>query len=209
MLEAQHVDHRHLRDHGAEQVGPLQHRRRREQAAVRATSDPERLGGGDALGEQVFTAGDQIVEHLLLVAERTLLVPRLTVLGAAPKVGDDDDAARLEKRKSGRAVGRGEVDRETAVAVQLDRSRERSISATDDEHADLGAVGRHSMQAFHDQIGRIDRRLAPRPHLVDTILCSQDGGGLDERLIAEDEDPVGEATGESGDAAEAGKVESP
>ncbi len=202
MLEAQHVDHRHLRDHGAEEIGSLQHRRRREQAAVRTTSDPECLGGGDAFGEQVLTAGDQIVEHLLLVAERPLLVPRLTVLGAASKVGDDDDAARLEERKSGRAVGRGEVDREAAVAVQLDRSRERRISATDDEHADLGAVGRHSMQAFHDQIGRIDRRLAPRPHLGDTVLCSQDGGRLDERLIAEEDGRFGEAAREPGDRAE-------
>ena len=41
------------------------------------------LGGGDAVGLQIFAGGDEVVEHVLLVGEPAGVVPGVAIFAAA------------------------------------------------------------------------------------------------------------------------------
>jgi hypothetical protein len=72
---APHVQQRHLADHGAEQLGPLQHHRAHQQAAVAAALDAQVRGLVTPLRDQVLGHGREVVVALLLVGLQRGLVP--------------------------------------------------------------------------------------------------------------------------------------
>ena len=62
-----HVDQRHLADHGAEQFGLLHHHGRNQQPAIGAAHDAELLGRGEAALFQIRRHGREIVIGALAV----------------------------------------------------------------------------------------------------------------------------------------------
>ena len=101
MVIADHVEQRHLADHGAEEVGTLRDHGAHEQAAVGAALDGEVLLVGVLFGDQLLGGGDEVVEDVLLLVEHAGAVPVLAELAAAAQVGHGEDAAVLEPEISG------------------------------------------------------------------------------------------------------------
>ena len=66
-LDAQHVVDADLGNHGAEQVRTLREGRAHQQAAVAAAENREMRGRGVFLVDQILRAGQEVVEHILLV----------------------------------------------------------------------------------------------------------------------------------------------
>ena len=58
-------------------------------------------GRGDPFGDQVFGAGDEIVEDVLLVRQDAGLVPVLAVFPAAAQVGHRQHPAHVPARPAG------------------------------------------------------------------------------------------------------------
>jgi NADH:ubiquinone oxidoreductase subunit E len=73
-----------------------------QQAAVRSAVNRELGYGGDLAGDQMFSAGDEIVKDVLFAIQHAGLVPLFAVLAAAAQVGDHIDAARVKPNPPGR-----------------------------------------------------------------------------------------------------------
>ena len=162
LVEAQHVEERHLDDHGAEQFGALGQHRAHQQPAVRPAHDAEPARRGDLAPDQILGDGDEIVEGALAVLLQRGLVPFRAELAAAADIGDDIDAARLEPRLAERAgIGRGHRHLEPAIAVEQGRrvAVEGEIARPDDEIRHRRAVVRDRLELLDDGLRR--RRTAP------------------------------------------------
>src|SRR2546429_7444018 len=95
-LHAQHVIDPDVRDDRADQVWALGQERAHEQAAIASALHGEfgRLGVIGA--NEKFSAGCEIVENMLLVGERSRLVPGFAKFAAAAEVCDGNDATLIE-----------------------------------------------------------------------------------------------------------------
>ncbi len=113
---AEHVEQRHAADDGAEQLRPLGQRGADEQAAVRAPGDRQPLGRRDPVRDQPGRRRDEVVEHVLLVAEHAGAVPALAVLAAAAQDRQRVGPAALEERDRRGRPGGQHADVEAAVA---------------------------------------------------------------------------------------------
>ncbi len=102
LLVAHHVEQRRRADDGAEEVGPLGHRRADEQAAVGAAADGQLARACvQPSADEPLGRGVEVVEDVLLVAEHAVAVPLLALLAAAAQVGDRVDAAGLDPGEDG------------------------------------------------------------------------------------------------------------
>src|SRR5581483_3151904 len=82
-LGSQHVINSNVRNHGSEQVRTLRQCRSHQQSAV-ASSHDRQAGRIGVLGlDQIFRAGDEVIENILLAREIAGLVPLLAVLSAS------------------------------------------------------------------------------------------------------------------------------
>jgi hypothetical protein len=115
---AQHVEQRHLAEHGAVEVGPLRHRRAHQQPAVAAAVDPQPLALAVTVRQHPLRDVQEVVEDVLLVREHAVLVPGLAELRAAAQVRGHVDAAQLEPRGDERRERGRDADVEPAVAAQ-------------------------------------------------------------------------------------------
>mmetsp|Transcript_40073 Transcript_40073/g.85566 ORF Transcript_40073/g.85566 Transcript_40073/m.85566 type:complete len:263 (-) Transcript_40073:1166-1954(-) len=124
LVEAAHVEERHLANDGAEELGRAYEHVAGEQPAVGAARDAEPLVAGDAASHQVL--GDRLevfVGLVPLLLERGL-VPARPVLAASADVGLHVGATLLEPADADcRDVARRERDLEAAVAVEQGRRR--------------------------------------------------------------------------------------
>ena len=116
---AQHVQQRNLNQHRAEQLGPLGERRAHEKPAVGASGRRQALGPGVPLADQPLGGADEVVEAVLLVCQDSGLMPALTILSAAPDVGNSDDAAVLQPQQQRAGEGRRHADVEPAIAGEI------------------------------------------------------------------------------------------
>ena len=118
---------------------------------------------GDAAGLQIFTRGDEIVEHVLLVRKAPGIVPGVAIFRPAAEVGDGIDSAVLDPGDVGRAEARSQGDVEAAIAIEQRRCRTAGTLLAHDEHRYAGAVLRRVKPLLdHDRVG-IERKLGCRP----------------------------------------------
>ena len=96
LLEAEHVEQRHLDDDGVPHLGVLGDLDAHEQAAVGAAVDAEAAGRGDLAGDEILADGGEVVVDALAVGLQAGLVPGGAELAAAADVGQDVDAAALQ-----------------------------------------------------------------------------------------------------------------
>ena len=101
---AQHVQHADRRQRRAEQLGPLDERRRHQQPAVAATLDRQLLARGIAFPDQILGGRDEVVEDVLLTILGPRQVPLLPVLAAPAEVGHRQDAATLDPDEPGEVI---------------------------------------------------------------------------------------------------------
>jgi len=94
-VEAHHVGHGHLRDAGAEEVGPPQRAGERQQAAVRAADHGDAPLRRQALAHEIVAAGREVVEAVLLGQARAGLVPLLAELASAANVRECVEAVAV------------------------------------------------------------------------------------------------------------------
>ena len=138
----EHVQDTDGRDGRGEEFGPLGHAGTDEEAAVAGPGDGELLARGVALGDQVLGRGDEVVEHVLLLLEDALFVPRHSVLPSAAQAGYGVDAAHLQPQDVADVELGCDADVETAVPVEVGGrvTLERGPFFVREEHGDVGAV---------------------------------------------------------------------
>ena len=109
-----------------------------------------RAGAGDAVRDQPFGGGDEIVEHVLLAAEHAGAVPVLAVFAAAAQDGQRVDAAGLEERDRRRRPARRHAVFEAAVAGEQRGLRAVALDplAVDEEQRQPRAVARRHHHPF-------------------------------------------------------------
>ena len=103
----QHVVDADVRDHRPEELRVLREHRAHEEPAVAAALDGEPPGARVPGRHQVLGAGDEVVEHVLLLRRLPGVVPGLAELAAAAQVGVGEDAAVVEPepQAAGRTPG--------------------------------------------------------------------------------------------------------
>lgn len=129
---AQHVHHADRRQADGEQVGALHFAGTHQQSAVRAAGDGQLFARGILLGDEEFGRRDEIVEDLLLAVEHTSLVPPLAVFRTAAQVDVHHHAALLHEEDVLGLERRGDIDLETAVAVEVTGIAGRRAAAPGD-----------------------------------------------------------------------------
>src|SRR5919199_2296952 len=115
-MEAQHVEHAHRCDAGAEKLRPLRQAGADEQPTVAAATDCELRRPGIALPDQPFGYCDEVVEDVLFVGLHPGLVPGCAVLAAAAQVYLCEHAAHLHPDQAAYRKGRGEGNVEASIA---------------------------------------------------------------------------------------------
>lgn len=118
-LEADHVHDTDGREACAEEAGALGEAGTDEEAAIGSSGDGELRGGGVFFGNEVFGAGDEVIEDVLLFQFHSGLVPVLTVFATSAKVGDYVDAAHVEPGDGGGGVAGKDGDIEPTVGVEI------------------------------------------------------------------------------------------
>ena len=156
-MVAQHVHHADRRQANGEQVGALHFAGTHQQSAVRAAGDGQLFTRGILLGDEEFGRRDEIVEDLLLAVEHTSLVPPLAVFRTAAQVDVHHHAALLHEEDVLGLERRGDIDLETAVAVEVTgiAAVEPQPPAMRDEHRHVLAVGGFEEELFGSVLRRI------------------------------------------------------
>ena len=113
-----HVDERHLRDHGPEQLGPQVGHRAHQQAARAAALDHEPFGRRVAAAHQRLGHRDEVGEGVLLAQQLARVVPEPAAVAAAAHVGDREDHPAVEQRHARGAEVRVDRDAVGAIAVE-------------------------------------------------------------------------------------------
>src|SRR6185437_14797459 len=116
-----------------------------EKATVRAAMDRKLVRRRPALVNEVLRGRVEVVEDVLLVAERAGSMPQLAFLAAAAQVGDRVDAPGFHPTQRRDGVFGRQADVKAAVAVEERGSRPvRCVLrlTRDDEHTNDGAVRR-------------------------------------------------------------------
>ena len=162
---AEHVEQRHAADDGAKQLRALSQRGTDEEAAVGATRDRQPIGRRHPLCDEPARRGDEVVEHVLLVAEHAGAVPALAVLAAAAQDRQRVGPTALEKGDRRGGPGGQHVDVEAAVAGEQGRvgAIAQQPLAMREKKRHAGAVARADHHPLHLEGGRIDRRLERPP----------------------------------------------
>src|SRR5215218_1809503 len=93
---AQHIQQRDLYDDGPKELGPLGKSRTHQQSAIRASRRGQAVAARVAVVSQPFGGTYEIVEAVLLVTHHPRLMPRLTILPAAPNVRYGHDTSVLQ-----------------------------------------------------------------------------------------------------------------
>src|ERR1700720_3743517 len=100
---------------------------------------------GVVMRGQILGDGDEIVEHILLVGERTLFMPALAKFAASTQIGDDENSPAVEPQTNVGAEEFGvHADVIAAVAVQKNGigARElRALAANDVERNRSAVLG--------------------------------------------------------------------
>ena len=142
---APHVEQRHLRGDGAEQVRAHGEHGAHQEAAVAAAENAELGGIRDVASNQVFGHGDEVLEGARTILLQRRLVPGRAELAAAADVGQRVDAAAFEPGDADAGgIARQLRDLEAAVAVQQRRLRLRLASLAGPRDLEVGnarAVG--------------------------------------------------------------------
>ena len=141
-LEAQHVHDSDGGETGSVEIGALGETGSDEEAAVGAPCNGEARAGGEFFCDEVFGAGNEVIEDILLLRFHTSLVPFLTVFATAAKIREDIDAAHIEPGDIGGAIGWRERDIEPAVGVEISGVGTVEFDAflVDDKHGDFGTI---------------------------------------------------------------------
>ena len=164
LVEASHVQQRHLADHRVEQVRSLRQYRADQQAAVAAAHHPQMRRRRDAPADQVLCDRDEVVVAALLVFLDRGRVPVRPEFPAAPDVGEHKHAAMLQPRIAECAgIERLLADLESAVPIQHSRIAAVSDGAVGQDH-EVGhprAVHAGGEMLFHFHARRVEelRRL--------------------------------------------------
>src|SRR5262249_4629797 len=148
---ANHVGQRHQRDSCTKEIRTLRDRGRDEQPSVRSAQDPEPIDRRNALLHELLGACVEVVEDVLLLRQRSRLVPLLTDPPAPAKDGGPPDRAPRDARERAYAERGGLVDVEAAVAVEHGGILTVLLESLlrDDEHRQTGAVPRGGIEASH------------------------------------------------------------
>ena len=96
LLEAEHVEQRHLDVDGVKEFRMLNEFDAHQEAAVGTAFDAEAAGAGDLLRDDVPCNGGEVIEDVLPVRLETGLMPGRPELAAAANVREDEDAAACE-----------------------------------------------------------------------------------------------------------------
>src|SRR3954454_8851112 len=137
----------------------LRQRRSHEEAAIRAALDGEALRCRVSRVDEVLGAGGEVVEHVLLVEQLSLLVPRVPELASAAQVGDGDHHSLLEEDVDRVLIMRFQGDVESAVSGEerwILPVEARALRAQDAER-NLGSVWRRAFLAGNLDVREIDR----------------------------------------------------
>ncbi len=138
--------------------------RAHEEPAVARAKYPQMFRRRVLLRDEVLTRGEEIVENILLVRERALLMPLLTVLAAAPQIRRDVHTAGIQPQlRRGAEEARRFDAPVTAVADQHDRIRavELRILAANDVQGNARSILRrreltHDLRAGEFHRTRLD-----------------------------------------------------
>mmetsp|Transcript_29358 Transcript_29358/g.95601 ORF Transcript_29358/g.95601 Transcript_29358/m.95601 type:complete len:505 (+) Transcript_29358:224-1738(+) len=148
LVEAAHVEQRHLAHDGAEERAPRRRPREhvaREQSAVGAALAAELRWRGDTARDQVACDRLEVLVRLAALLLERGLVPARAVLASAADVRLHVRVSLLEPRRADTAgVARREADLEAAVPVEQRRCRavERQPLLADEEVGHPRPVGR-------------------------------------------------------------------
>lgn len=91
-VEAEHVEHPHVCNHAAEQLGGLVQARSDEESSVRSSRDGDLVRRCDLLRVQVLGSEDEVIKDILLLLLDSSEVPGLPVLASSSDVGDGEDS---------------------------------------------------------------------------------------------------------------------
>ena len=146
-----HVDERHVGDHGAEQLGPHVHHGAHEQAP-RAPAVRHQAVAARVLEAHEFLAHvDVVPERVQLVHHFAVVVPAASHLLPAADVGDRVDEAAIHETQDVRVERR--LDRRPVRAVGVEQQRaaavERRAAPQQQRHGDPHAVPRRGHEAAH------------------------------------------------------------
>mmetsp|Transcript_53742 Transcript_53742/g.126652 ORF Transcript_53742/g.126652 Transcript_53742/m.126652 type:complete len:756 (-) Transcript_53742:2622-4889(-) len=143
-----HVDKRHLGDHGLEQVRPQVGDRAHQQAAGAAALDHELARLGVAAVHQALGAGDEVGEGVHLLGQLAVQIPLTAQVTAAADVGDREDHTAVQQRQP--AAGEARVGRDAVAAVAVEQQRLRAgaalVLAVDQADRHAGAIRRRHPQ---------------------------------------------------------------
>src|SRR5690606_27232682 len=146
-----------------EKFGTLVEHSSKQQTPVRASLNGQTCGRCVLFADQVFGAGDEIVEYILLVKPGSLLMPLFPVLPTAPKVRLDVYTALIEECNSGRTECRGPAYTKPAVGVHQGRSSSVSFESffINNGCRNPGAVLTRIEYLFYVVVFRFERHFGP------------------------------------------------
>ena len=122
------------------------------------------------LGHKVIPGCKKVVKDVLLLQQHASLVPRLTKLSPAAKVGHGIDAAAFKKRDVARAEARRQTDVEPSIGVEQGGVAAVLLNSlfVDDEHGDSGSVFGDIPLLMGLKIVRIEGHVRSAPKLRGT-----------------------------------------
>mmetsp|Transcript_21645 Transcript_21645/g.70664 ORF Transcript_21645/g.70664 Transcript_21645/m.70664 type:complete len:505 (+) Transcript_21645:249-1763(+) len=183
LVEAAHVEQRHLAHDGAEERAPRRRPREhvaREQSAVGAALAAELRWRGDTARDQVACDRLEVLVRLAALLLERGLVPARAVLASAADVRLHVRMSLLEPRRAdaGRVRGR-QADLEAAVPVEQRRRRavERQPLLADEEVRHRRAVGRRGGELLRRHASRV---VKGRERLERLCCVGRAGGGESE-----------------------------
>src|SRR6185312_16247380 len=143
LVVTKHIQQRHLAHSRAKQVWTLRDHSAHQQPAVASALNRQMLGIGIAGVDQVFSRGNKIIKHVLLLLQHAVAVPFFAELIAAAQLRVNIDAAALQQQKHGIAVEyRGAAYVESAITGKECGSvpRAQQAFAAYHEHGDASTV---------------------------------------------------------------------
>ncbi|MNF81170.1 hypothetical protein D3C84_634300 [compost metagenome] len=169
----EYVDERHFGDGGAKQLRPLIEHRADQQAAGAAAADCQLRCSGEALGDQVFGAGDKVAEGVVLVLLLAGAIPGFPQFAAATHVGNGKRHAAIQQTQARVGKPRVEAFAIGTIAVEVQRHGFAQVCALDHQaDGHLRAVRRRGPQALAD-VGVGIERAEHRGLLEDFLLAGR------------------------------------